>query len=106
MTRATENALFDFAADQRREFRASAWLESAVAERPRLALVALLLSGTRWYGHQDSLLQVAAELDPDCIPRADHFVSSLNFDCARFLQMLEARVSHAADGTVTGAHVL
>ncbi len=94
MLRAAESDLLDFCVRQRAHFNPADWHHSTVSERQRLALVARLLAGTRWYGHRDSLADVAADLDPRGADDVVARVQALDFDCPRFVHMLEARLRH------------
>lgn len=96
MLRAAESDLLDFCARQRTEFDPVDWHPHTDPERQRLALVARLLAGTRWYGHRDRLFRVAAELDPKGADEVVARIQALDFDCPRFVQMLEARLTHEA----------
>jgi len=51
-----------FCADQYYSFDGRAWLERAAADGARVAAVAEYLSGTSWFGHEDELVSVAAEI--------------------------------------------
>jgi len=94
MLRAAESDLLDFCVRQRTEFDAADWQPHSERERQRLALVARLLAGTRWYGHRASLARVAADLDPWGADEVVARIQALDFDCPRFVHMLEARLTH------------
>jgi len=58
------DSLARFCAEQRQQFVAHAWLTSADTDKRTLAVVAKYLSMTSWYGHEDELLNIAAEIHP------------------------------------------
>lgn len=97
MKREAEDELLNFCRRQRNHFDAAAWLGAEPHQRERLALVARLLAGTRWYGHRDSLHEIAIELDPRGADEVAFRVQALNFDCARFVNHMRAKLVHAAE---------
>lgn len=94
MKRAAESDLLGFCVQQQKHFAASDWLAAAGGQRDRLALVAFLLASTRWYGHRGSLLRLADELHPGSTSDVLPLVRALDFDCPRFVHMLQARLQY------------
>lgn len=94
MDRLAESQLLNFCANQKKRFDAAGWDAAPGVPRDRLSLVALLLASTRWYGHQDALLEVARRLNPESVTDAPSLVERLNFDCSRFYHSLQAKLEH------------
>jgi hypothetical protein len=94
MDRVTESHLLDFCARQQKSFDAQAWSGAAAGEKDRLSLVAMLLASSSWYGHRHALLALARQLNPRAYFETPALVQALDFDCSRFIHMLEARLRH------------
>ena len=88
MLRVEEQKLLDFAARQHGHFVASDWFDAGLGNPEVVALVAKLLSGATWYGHQDSLLEIANRLDPDGWTLLHERIRRHDFDCSRFNNMV------------------
>jgi hypothetical protein len=94
MDRVAESKLLEFCAQQKGTFDASAWFAVSVDEKNRLALVAMLLASVPWYGHRQNLLRLAQELNRQAYFDTPALVKSLDFDCSRFVHMLQAKLNH------------
>lgn len=57
-------SLARFCASQRSAFSLPAWLAQHTLDRRELAIAALYLSMTSWYGYEDPLKRIAEELHP------------------------------------------
>ena len=64
MDRRAVDALAVFCADQRHHFDSLAWLRRSVSDGRAVAVVALYLAMTSWYGHQAELHLIAEEIYP------------------------------------------
>jgi len=79
-------SLARFCASQRTAFDLRAWLGERTIDRRDLAIAALYLSMTSWYGYQESLKRIAEELHPG-IASGEVFseeMRAMDFDLARF----------------------
>lgn len=79
-------SLARFCASQRSAFSLPAWLAQHALDRRELAVAALYLSMTSWYGYEDPLKRIAEALHPG-IGSGGVFVeemSATNFDLAQF----------------------
>jgi len=75
-----------FCASQRTAFDLRAWLAERTIDRRDLAIAALYLSMTSWYGYEGSLKRIAEELHPG-IASGGVFSAemlAMDFDLARF----------------------
>jgi hypothetical protein len=93
MMREREARLLDFCAQQRTRLTPEAWLNTG-ENKDLMAMVAFLLASMRWYGHQDELLDIAERLHKGCGLHFPSLVLKLDFDCSRFVAMLQAKLSH------------
>ena len=94
MDRLVESKLLDFCVRQQKGFDALAWSVPPGREKDRLSLVAMLLASAPWYGHRQSLLQLARQLNSQAYFDTPALVHALDFDCSRFVHMLRARLEH------------
>ena len=79
-------SLARFCASQRTAFDLRAWLAERTIDRRDLAIAALYLSMTSWYGYEGSLKRIAEELHPG-IASGGVFsaeMQAMDFDLARF----------------------
>ena len=79
-------SLARFCASQRNAFELRAWLGERTIDRRDLAIAALYLSMTSWYGYEGSLERIAEELHPG-IASGGVFsaeMSAMDFDLACF----------------------
>ena len=79
-------SLARFCAAQRRAFDLRAWLARPPVDRRDLAIAALYLSMTSWYGYAATLKKIAEELHPG-IGNGATFAEQMHeaqFDLARF----------------------
>lgn len=95
MTRDTEAQLLDFCAHQHGAFQESAWLEAKPVSRNEMAAVCLFLGGVDWFGHRQQLVELGTRLLEDAEVKFSELVSRVDFDCARFSNMLKRRIGHA-----------
>jgi len=75
-----------FCASQRTAFDLRAWLSQRSIDRRNLAIAALYLSMTSWYGYEGSLRRIAEELRPG-IASGEVFseeMQAMEFDLAHF----------------------
>lgn len=75
-----------FCAKQRRAFDLRAWFAERAVDRRDLAIAALYLSMTSWYGYEGTLKEIAEALHPG-IGQGGTFAEQMHeaqFDLARF----------------------
>jgi len=75
-----------FCASQRAAFDLRAWLAERTFDRRDLAIAALYLSMTSWYGYEGSLRRIAEELHPGIASGGvfSEEIQAMQFDLARF----------------------
>ena len=86
MRKQTLAPLARFCAAQRRAFDLRAWFAQRSIDRRDLAIAALYLSMTSWYGYEAALKEIAEELHPG-IGLGGTFAEQMHdtqFDLARF----------------------
>jgi hypothetical protein len=86
MGRQALTSLARFCAAQRKAFELRAWLAERSIDRRDLAIAALYLSMTSWYGYEADLKRIAEELHPG-IGNGSAFAEQMQdaqFDLARF----------------------
>ena len=79
-------SLARFCASQRNAFELRAWLAERTIERRDLAIAALYLSMTSWYGYGGSLRKIAEELHPGIASGGvfSEEMQAMDFDLTRF----------------------
>ena len=92
MNRAAESHLLDFCVAQRSQFDAAAWAGFTAVTRLELAATARYLAGVSWYGHQQPLGEVAAQLSSRTF---SDLAYEVGFDASRFSGLLKAHLQHA-----------
>lgn len=95
MNRDSEAQLLDFCARQKGAFEETDWLESKVVDRKEMAVVCLFLAGVDWYGHGQSLMQIAERLVSGSAASFESLARAVHFDFLRFSSMLKRRLGHA-----------
>lgn len=95
MNRESEARLIDFCAHQKGAFQESAWLDSQIVSRDEMAVVCHFLGGVDWYGHRQRLAMLADHLIGSSGRLFAELVSQVNFDPARFSNMLRRKMQHA-----------
>lgn len=86
MGRRSLRALAKFCATQRKAFDLRAWFAERSVDRRELAIAALYLSMTSWYGYEATLRKIAEDLHPG-IGQGGTFAEQMHeaqFDLARF----------------------
>ena len=81
------DALTAFCAHQRYDFDPAAWLLRSESDGRLVAVVAQYLAMTSWYGHGESLRQVAEKIEPGISTSnafADQLRAVLGLNLARF----------------------
>ena len=75
-----------FCASQRAAFDLRAWLAERTFDRRDLAIAALYLSMTSWYGYEGSLRRIAEELHPGIASGGvfSEEIQAMEFDLAHF----------------------
>jgi len=75
-----------FCASQRTAFDLRAWLAERTVDRRDLAIAALYLSMTSWYGYEGSLRRIAEELHPGIASGGvfSEEMQAMEFDLAHF----------------------
>ena len=79
-------SLAQFCARQRRAFFPEAWIERSIIDGKTIAIAAMYLSMTGWYGHESELRSVAAKVESRMVS-ATGFHRELNtsdFDLGKF----------------------
>jgi hypothetical protein len=89
------DSLARFCADQRQSFESNAWLNCSDADRRTIAIVAKYLSMTSWYGHEDELVNIAAEIDPEVSNDFgfDGEAKAIGFDLMHFSTTVRYRIA-------------
>jgi hypothetical protein len=95
MNQLTLDSLARFCADQRQAFVSDAWLNCSDADRRTIAIIAKYLSMTSWYGHEDELVSIASEIDPE-VPDDIGFdgdAKAIGFDLTHFSTTVRYRIA-------------
>jgi hypothetical protein len=89
------DSLARFCADQSLAFESNAWRNCGDADRETIAVVAKYLSMTSWYGHEDELLNIASEIDPEVSDetRFDDKALAVGFDLIHFSATVRYRLA-------------
>ncbi len=89
------DSLARFCADQRQAFHTDAWLKCSDADRRTIAIVAKYLSMTSWYGHEEELVNIASEIDPDVSNDIgfDGEAKDIGFDLTHFSTKVRYRIA-------------
>jgi hypothetical protein len=89
------DSLARFCADQRQSFESKAWLKCSDADRRTIAIVAKYLSMTSWYGHEDELVNIASEIDPEVSNDFgfDGEAKAIGFDLMHFSTTVRYRIA-------------
>lgn len=95
MNRDSEALLLDFCARQKGAFQEIDWLESRIVDRQEMAVVCRFLAGADWYGHKQTLLNIAERLVAGSTENFVEMLKQVRFDCLRFSSMLKRRLRHA-----------
>lgn len=95
MNQPTLDSLARFCADQRQAFESDAWLNRSDADRRTIAVVAKYLSMTSWYGHEDELVSIATEIDPEVSNDIgfDGEATAIGFDLTHFSATVRYRIA-------------
>jgi hypothetical protein len=79
-------SLAKFCASQRRAFFPDAWIERSIVDGKALAVAAMYLSMTGWYGYENELKSVAAKVETRLLSATGFHreLNSIEFDLGRF----------------------
>ena len=79
-------SLARFCANQRRAFFPDAWIERSIVDGKALAVAAMYLSMTGWYGYENELKSVAAKVETQMLSTTGFHreLNSIDFDLGRF----------------------
>ena len=80
------DSLARFCANQRRAFFPDAWIERSIIDGKAIAVAAMYLSMTGWYGYETELKSVAAKVESRILSNTGfhHELNSMDFDLGRF----------------------
>jgi len=94
MDRHSLGALAHFCTYQQDELDAPTWLSQGAADPKAYGVAAKYLSMTSWYGHEQELERIAAQLCPALLARGafERESQSIGFDLAYFSSSLRYRI--------------
>jgi hypothetical protein len=80
------DSIAQFCVEQYGKFDAQAWKRRGVADRKLVAIAAKYLSMTSWFGHEDQLERIIAEIDASLASSAEfnRELDSIGFDLVLF----------------------
>ncbi len=80
------DSLVQFCAKQRRAFFPDAWIERSIMDGKTIAITAMYLSMTGWYGHESELKNVAAKVESRMVSATGfhHALNASDFDLGKF----------------------
>lgn len=95
MQRESFEALVEFCAAQHRTFDARRWVSAPFADTCTLAVAAMFLGMTPWFGHSRELQEVARRLDSRVVlPQGfEEEARAAGFEFGRFSSMLRRKLA-------------